>query len=395
MSDGLPSKYSQTSVTKTEGGTPRSHFGLLLSLRISPRQLPSNLTDTSMKYLTAFLLVLSIAASSFAVDETPQTKTGADMVKAASKLVAALTPAQATKIVLAYDDPRRTDWHNIPKPERKGLPLRDMPNELKDLTHELLKVSLSPSGYEKATRIMSLENNLFEDEKKLKTAPLRDPQRYFLSIFGTPSSSGTWGFSFEGHHLSLNFVVRDGAVVSDTPSFWGANPTIVRTYITGGPEAGVRTLKDEEELGFKLVNSLDEKQRKVAILADKAPAEYRAGGSPQPPLGPPEGIAASELSQEQSQILWSLIKAYNSHLTDDVAAGNIEEISQANFDRVHFGWWGATKPGIGHYYRVQGPTFVLEFVNYQDGVESTKANHIHSVWRSLKGDFAIPIKDAK
>lgn len=345
-----------------------------------------------MRFITVILLALSIAAPSFATEDTSQTKTGAAMVKAASTLVAALSPAEKAKIVLAYDDPRRTDWHNIPKPERKGLPLRDMSNELKDLTQELLKVSLSASGYEKATRIMSLENNLFEDEKKLKTAPLRDPQRYFLSIFGTPSSKGTWGFSFEGHHLSLNFVVSDGAVVSDTPSFWGANPTIVRTYITGGPEVGVRTLKDEEELGFKLVKSLDEKQKQVAIRADKSPAEYRAGGSPQPPLTPPEGIAASELNKEQSEILWDLIKAYNSHLTDDVAAGNIEEIRQANFGRVHFGWWGATEPGIGHYYRVQGPTFVLEFVNYQDGVEGTKANHIHSVWRSLKGDFAIPIK---
>jgi hypothetical protein len=335
--------------------------------------------------------VLTVATRSLRAEDADQSKTGAAMTKAASELVAKLSPADAAKIMLDYNDPRRTDWHNIPKPERKGLPLRDMKNELKDQTHNLLKASLSPSGYEKAVRIMSLENNLFEDEKSAKTAPLRDPQRYFLSIFGTPSDKGAWGYSIEGHHLSLNFVVKDGSVVSDTPSFWGANPTIVKTFITGGPEVGVRTLAGEEELAFDLVNALDAEQKKLAIVSDKAPAEYRAGGQPQPPMTPPEGIPAAKLTDAQQKILWSLIETYNSHLTDDVAAANLAEIKAENFDRVYFGWWGATKPGVGHYYRVQGPSFVLEFVNQQDGVGKTPANHIHSVWRSLKGDFAIPV----
>lgn len=343
-----------------------------------------------MKRLSLFLFLLFLAAANVLAAE-PQTKTGSAMTKAAVTLVASLSEADAAKIMLQYDDPRRTDWHNIPKPERKGLPLRDMKSELKDLTHELLKASLSSSGYEKATRIMSLENNLFEDEKKAKTAPLRDPQRYFLSIFGTPAATGTWGYSFEGHHLSLNFVVKDGAVVADTPSFWGANPSIVREFISGGPAVGTRTLAGEEQLGFDLVNALDDEQKKVAILSDKAPNEYRAAGKPQPPQGAPEGIAVSKLTDAQKKILWSLIETYNSHLTDDVAAANLEEIKADSLDRVYFGWWGATKPEVGHYYRVQGPSFVLEFVNHQDGVGGTKANHIHSVWRSLKGDFALPI----
>ena len=347
-----------------------------------------------MKKLLVLALLLLPCLSAQAA-ETSQAKTGAAMTKAAATLAASLSPSDAAKIMLKYDDPRRTDWHNIPKPERKGLPLRDMSSDLKDLTHELLKASLSASGYEKATRIMSLENNLFEDEKKAKTAPLRDPQRYFLSIFGTPAATGTWGYSFEGHHLSLNFVVKDGAVISDTPSFWGANPTIVRDFVTGGPAVGTRTLAAEEEHGFELVNALDAEQKKDAIVSDKAPAEYRAGGQPQPPVSAPEGIAADKLTEAQKKILWSLIEAYNSHLTEDVAAANLEEIEADGFKRVYFGWWGATEPGVGHYYRVQGPSFVLEFVNYQNGVGDTKANHIHSVWRSLKGDFALPLDSAK
>lgn len=323
--------------------------------------------------------------------EAEESKTGAAMVKAAATLVGSLSEADAAKIMLKYDDPRRTDWHNIPKPERKGLPLRDMSSDLKGLTHELLKASLSPSGYEKAVRIMALENNLFEDEKKLTAAPLRDPQRYFLSIFGEPGATGSWGYSFEGHHLSLNFVVMDGAVVADTPSFWGANPAIVEEFVAGGPPVGTRTLAAEEQLGFDLVNTLEIDQKMVAIQADKSPAEYRAAGKPQPPLTAPEGIAAKSMSEAQRKILWSLLEAYNSHLTDDVAAANLEEIKADNLDRVYFGWWGATKPGSGHYYRVQGPSFVLEFVNCQDGVGGSKANHVHSVWRSLRGDFALPI----
>jgi hypothetical protein len=343
----------------------------------------------------AFLALLFALPLVVRAADTAQTQTGAAMVKAASTLAASLSEADAGKIMLKYDDPRRTDWHNIPKPERKGLPMRDMSNELKDKTHDLLKASLSASGYEKAVRIMALENNLFEDEKKVKTAPLRDPQRYFLSIFGKPAATGTWGYSFEGHHLSLNFVVTDGAVVADTPSFWGANPAVVKEFITGGPEVGTRTLAAEEQLGFDLVNSLNDEQKKTAIVADKAPAEYRAGGQPQPPMTAPEGIAVEKLTEPQKKILWSLMEAYNSHLTDDVATANLEEIKAGNLNRVYFGWWGATKPEVGHYYRVQGPTFVLEFINYQDGVGGTKANHIHSVWRSLKGDFGLPIAGAK
>lgn len=355
---------------------------------------PTCILSFEMNRILLVLSLLLIPSVGMSAADSPPSATGAAMDLAASKLVASLSDADAAKIMLKMDDPRRTDWNNIPKPERKGLALRDMSDELKDRTHDLLKASLSPSGYEKATRIMSLENNLCEDEKKLKTAPLRDPQRYFLTIFGTPDTTGLWGYSFEGHHLSLNFVVKDGLVIGDTPSFWGANPTVVEEFISGGPEVGIRTLKDEEQIGFDLINSLDSEQQKVAIVADKAPAEYRGGGQRQPPLTPPEGIPAADLTVAQQKTLWSLIEAYNSHLTQDVADANLAEIRDANFDRVYFGWWGATQPGVGHSYRVQGPTFVLEFVNYQDGVNSTKANHIHSVWRSLQGDFAIPIANA-
>src|SRR4029079_13354476 len=130
-------------------------------------------------------------------------------------------------------------------------------------------------GYEKILRITSLENNLKEGEKNLVGGHLRDPLRYFLTIFGEPAADGEWGWSFEGHHMSQNFVVRDGQVVADTPSFWGANPATVKVFVAGGPEVGVRTLTDEEQLALDLVNSLDDAQEKRAVIATEAPADYR------------------------------------------------------------------------------------------------------------------------
>ena len=153
-----------------------------------------------------------------------------------------------------------------------------MSAEQQKLVHELLQASLSETGYDKAVKILALENNLHEGEKNRRNSPLRDPLRYLLTIFGEPGDRGEWGWSFEGHHLSLNFVIRDGQVVADTPSFWGANPATVHTFVEGGPKVGTRTLADEEQLAFDLLDSLDDAQRKKAVIADKAPGDYRAPG---------------------------------------------------------------------------------------------------------------------
>jgi uncharacterized protein DUF3500 len=341
-------------------------------------------------------LALLLVACSFlslvtarATDEKSTAGVGAAMSEAAQKFLAALTPEQAAKARMKFDDPARLDWHNIPKPQRKGLQLRDMTPEEQKLCHNLLRAALSTSGYDKAVKIMALENNLREGEKNTPNSPLRDPQRYFLTIFGQPANTGTWGWSFEGHHLSLNFVVRDGQVTSETPSFWGANPATLHTFIPGGPEQGTRTLADEEQLAFDLVGSLSEAERKKALIAEKAPGEYRAAGQPQPPHTAPEGLPAAEMTDAQKKILHSLLETYTGHLATPLAAAELADAEAQGLDRVYFAWAGATQPGVGHYYRVQGPSFVLELVNFQSDTAGNKANHIHSVWRSLKGDFGV------
>jgi hypothetical protein len=337
--------------------------------------------------LTMFCLLLF---ASFAIAKDTSTESvGASMADAANKFLASLDAGQRTNATMKFDDPARLDWHNIPKAERKGLQVRDMTATQRKLCHALLQAALSDVGYQKAVNIMALENNLREGEKNLKNGPLRDPDRYFLTVFGTPGNSGEWGWSFEGHHFSLNFAFRDGHLVSDTPSFWGANPATVKNFIPGGPEVGTRTLAQEEQLALDLVNALDDSQRKKAVIAETAPKEYRAAGQPQPPQTAPEGLAAAEMTTEQKKILRSLLEAYCGNLALELAKARLAAIDSEGFEKVHFAWSGATKPGIGHAYRIQGPTFVLELVNIQNDPAGNPANHIHSVWRSMKGDFGV------
>jgi hypothetical protein len=333
-------------------------------------------------------LSLGISATAIAVEATA-TQTGVAMAEAADAWLASLDADDRDTATMDFDDPARLDWHNIPKPERKGIQLRDMSPEQQELCHALLRSALSEDGYEKAARILSLENNLHEGEKNTPGSPFRDPLRYFLTIFGEPGDEGTWGWSFEGHHFSLNFVIADGEVVCDTPNFWGANPATVKVFVEDGPQVGTRTLADEEQLAFDLLASLDSSQRERAVQSDKAPDDYRGPGTPQPPQAPPVGLPGADMSDQQKKTLHALLVAYSGHLADDLAEARMAEIDGRGLDDVHFAWWGAQQPGVGHYYRVQGPTFVLELVNIQSDPAGNPANHIHSVWRSLSGDFGV------
>lgn len=322
----------------------------------------------------------------------PQMSSAATMTSAAKAFLAGLTPEQRAEATLPADAPARRDWHNIPKDDRKGVEFGDLSPEQRQLALALLQGALSKVGYDKALKIMTLENNLREGEKGLTGAPLRDPERYYITIFGEPAEQGSWGWSFEGHHFSQNLLLHDGVVVGDTPSFWGANPATVRIFVAGGPEVGTRTLAQEEQLAFDLLNSLEPSQRAAAVVAEKAPADYRGPGQPEPPRSAPEGIPAAELSDSQQETLRSLLAAYCNNLAPELAEARLAEIDASGLDRVHFAWLGADKPGVGHAYRIQGPTFLLELVNIQSDPAGNPANHIHSVWRSLNHDFGIAAK---
>ena len=343
-------------------------------------------------YPAASMLVLAGIAG-FAFQQS--VATAPSMTANASGWLSTLTPEQQKAAVFDYAAPERLGWHFIPKETRKGVALRDMNEEQKAAATKLLASCLSSVGYRKAKQVMSLEAllEILQNEAGGK-GPERDPAKYYFTVFGKPQGDSRWGLSIEGHHLSLNFVVEGDAVVSSSPTFFAANPTIANRYFKdkSGPynlNRGDRVLSNEELIAFELVNSLTEDQLDNAVIADKAPGEIRAAGEPQPPTDEAVGIPYNQLDKTQQSRLVALVRTYAGNLPRDVSTARMKEIQQEGWKNVKFAWAGAMRPGIGHYYRIQGPTFLIEFVNTQPDAEGNPASHIHCVWRDPRGDFAL------
>ena len=338
--------------------------------------------------LVAGLLVGGTAAAIVARSALLDTTAAPAMTQAAEAWLASLAPEQVAKARREFADPRRRDWHFIPKFERKGLVCREMTPAQEALAFDLLRAAVSQAGYDKARGIMELDEILRIQEAE-KARNVRDPKRYFFTIFGTPAATGSWGLSFEGHHLSLNFTVRDGRLVDSTPQMFGTNPAIVKTALPGLPPAGHRILRDEETLAFDLVGSFSPEQRTRAVVAPEAPKDIRGAGEAALPDDPPAGIAWPDLTARQKELVRAIVDVYCDAMVPEVAEERIRLIESAasGWDAVHVAWAGATEPGIGHYYRIEGPTFSIEFCNVQPDAEGTIANHIHCAWRDRTGDF--------
>ena len=309
----------------------------------------------------------------------------------ANSLIGTLSDAQKKVALLPVDSPLQVGWHFIPKDERKGLELNQMTENQRQGTDQLLRGLLSEMGYNKTTKIMELERLLKElQDKHGGKGPIRDHLRYYLTFFGRPSDD-QWGISFEGHHLSLNFVLKGDAIVASTPQFFATNPATVKSDNSVNIPLGTRLLRFEETLAFELVNSLSKQQLSTARLSDVAPREIRAAGEAQPPQEEPAGISWRDLSKVQQKLLRRLIGEYIRAVPAKVSAQRTAAIKESGFKNVHFAWAGAMTPGVGHYYRIQGSTFLIEFVNTQPDADGNPANHIHCVWRDMRGDFGKPI----
>ena len=296
------------------------------------------------------------------------------MTECAKRFLAALDAGQRGKATFPFDTDERMNWHFIPK-ERKGLPLREMRPYQKHLASALLAAGLSQTGYIKAVTIMSLEEVLKIMEND--SGENRNPEKYYFSVFGTPSDSGTWGYRVEGHHLSQNYTVVNGKVV-DGPSFFGSNPAEVRQ----GPRKGLRTLAGEDDLGIELIHLFDEHQQKVAIVDPTAYKEILTAASRKAALqGQPSGLSASKMNAMQFDALMALTEEYARNVPHELAENRIAQINEAGRN-IYFAWSGGINRGDPHYYRVQTPLFLIELDDTQDD-----ANHIHSVWRDVTRDF--------
>ena len=330
-----------------------------------------------MNRLRAGIAVLLIGFPALVL-VTAAERSPANMAAAATRFVAGLTPEQKAKAVFPFEGEERTRWHFIPTEmfARNGLTIKEMTEPQRQLARDLLRAGLSQKGYLTATSIMDLESVLAAIEGNGQFR--RDPERYFFAIFGTPSPRGGWGWRVEGHHVSLHFTLVNGSVVASSPTFFGTNPAEVRS----GPKSGTRLLGHQEDPARALATSLDAGQRGTGLIQPTAPNDILTMN--QNAINPltPAGVPWTALTAVQQGTLMQVIDAYTSVMADDLAADRQARLKKAGVEKISFAWAGPLERGQRHYYRVQGPTFLIEYDNTQND-----GNHVHSVWRDFGEDF--------
>ena len=358
-----------------------------------------------------------------------RTRVAATMADEARRLIDSLDDAQRAVALWAFpsDDERRR-WFYTPT-DHGGLTLADMTQPQHRLLFRLVASGLSTAGYVTMSTIIGLENVL--DQLEGFTASFerprgRDPLMYYVRFFGSPSTGGMWSWRLGGHHVSLNFTIIDGVLSGSTPLFFGADPASSPLL---GPHP-LRPLAGVEDLARQLTRSLSHDQRSVALVSGRAPTDLV--GSNRPTLADgdlpiplpqiwrtrfdgeiganlqraqdrleaatgvdaadleamsfthrPKGLAAKAMDGGQRDMLDALLRLYVDRLPDDVAADEAAKFAGAALDDVHLLWAGGLDPGQPHYYRLHGPAVLVEYDN-----TARDANHVHTVWRDPRGDFA-------
>jgi len=295
------------------------------------------------------------------------------MARAAAAFLAALSPAERRLALAPLEAEARESWHYVPG-VRRGIPLKRLLPAQRQAALALLKAALSDRGYWKATVVMSLETIL----RELEGSSIRDPDLYYFAVFGQPGPEKTWGWRVEGHHLSLNFTIVDGQRVATVPAFFGANPAEVKR----GPRRGLRALEREETLARALLQSLTDSQRRTAVLPVRAPQDLITGAQRRVSPFPPEGLSVSDMTPDQQKQLLALVDEYLGNMPAPIASAEWDRIRAADVGKIRFAWAGGALHREPHYYRIQGPSFLIEYDNTQNG-----GNHIHSVWRGFDRDF--------
>jgi len=326
----------------------------------------------------------ALESAVFPMDQSQQHSTdgahsAAMMSTAAGAFIDSLSADQRARATFAFEDEQRFDWHFIPR-ARKGIPFKDLDSAQRLLGNALLGAGLGQRGVIQAATIMSLDAVLREIEQG--KGPVRDPELYFLSVFGDSQSTKPWGWRAEGHHVALNFTLLEGKTIATTPAFFGANPA----EVLQGPRKGLRALAPEEDLARQLIKSLDDKQRAQAVVSQSAPSDILSTNLRKAEPLKPAGLAAARLGQKQQEILMTLLAEYASRHAPDIARARLDRVRAAGFGNVYFAWAGGLEKGQPHYYRTQGPSFLVEYDNVQNN-----ANHIHTVWRDFTSDFGVDL----
>ncbi|MHB8576095.1 MAG: DUF3500 domain-containing protein [Dehalococcoidia bacterium] len=354
------------------------------------------------------------------------------MAEAASALLATLAADQRRKATFGFPaEEERRKWYYTPT-DHGGLPLGEMTPTQQQATYRLVSTGVSAPGFNTISTIIGIENVLDLQEGwrvNFRRERGRDPLLYYISIFGEPGGTAPWSWRFGGHHVSLHNTIVDGRIVSPTPTFFGSNPA--ETKLSG--TTSLRPLAGEEDLGRELLHLLDGAQRAIAVVSPSAPWDMVTGNRPtvndgvDPPLGweifrepfegsgleqrhaahertlqklgitpqhieafrhttAPKGLPGARMTAGQRDLLGALIGQYISRMPEEVAAPELTRLSGAALNEVHFAWAGGDQRRQPHYYRLQGPRFLVEYDNVQDD-----ANHIHSVWRDPQSDFGAEL----
>ena len=299
----------------------------------------------------------------------------------ATEFLNTLDPELKSRTIFAMDSEERLNFHFVPI-IRKGPTFHDFNDKQKNAAMALLRGSLSNEGFRKTKEIIALENVLLEIEggkfKMPDGSPGRDALNYHFCVFNDPATQQFWGWRFEGHHISFNFVASEGKIVASTPSFLGSNPAIVRE----GSQKGKEVLKLETQLGFALVNSLSKEQLAKTLFSEEAPREiFTTNKQVVSNLDPP-GISYSDLTKDQKEALEKLLMVYLNNYESGFSQSLLDKIKTSGMNRLSFAWAGSLVPGKGHYYRIQSPVILIEYDNTQNN-----ANHVHTAVRDLTNDF--------
>jgi len=325
-----------------------------------------------MHYFLLFLPVWLIANNPLPINNDDSAQ---KMVEAARHFLSLVPESAVQQVSFNFETDERTNWNFVPMTgKRKGMALKDMTHEQRLALHKLLQTALSSEGYLKVTSIQQLERLLGVLENR---PDYRDPGLYYLSIFGSPSLEGAWGWRFEGHHLSLNFSMVNG-IVAGSPAFLGTNPARVRESVFSGLEV----LSTEIRLARQLMMLLSDDQRETATIAEEAPREIITGNSRVAMLDSFEGLSFKELDADQQDLLVLLLSTYIHNMEPEIASGQLKRIKAGGLENLYFAWAGSIHDGEAHYYRIHGPNLLIEYDNTQNN-----ANHVHSVWRDFENDF--------
>ncbi len=348
-------------------------------------------------WLLAGPVVAQITAPTKPASTAAQQRLKNEMVEAAQSFMTALSAEQRQQATYPFDDAERFNWHFVPR-DRKGLALKQMNAEQRRAALAMLKTGLSEQGYAKATAIMDLENVLRVIDNRPPNDTYRDPDNYAITVFGEPSATNPWSWRVEGHHLSLQFLSLMGKVIAQTPTFFGSNPAVLRFDSTMAdkrmanprvadlPQKGRQVLKQETERAFALLKTLDPAQRKQAVLAAVAYPEIVTSNKRTASLERMDGLKLADMTAEQRKLFLDLLDVYLTNYRITLAKQQMDRLTKAGLDDLRFAWAGDLTPelgaGKGWYYRIHGPTILIEYDNTQ-----TNANHVHTVVRDLTNDF--------